>query len=51
MAQQAGVKKLVLVHIGGVLASHGPMEEGIGLIKEVYDGQAIFTDELMSIGL
>ena len=48
MAQDAGVKKLVLVHIGPHLSSHGPMEKGIADIKRVYDGELIFADELSS---
>ena len=47
MAQEAGVKKLVLVHIGPHLSGHGPMEKGIGDIKKIYDGQLVFSDELM----
>ena len=48
MAQEAGVKKLVLVHIGPNLSGHGVMEKGIGDIKKIYDGDLIFSDELMS---
>ena len=48
MAQEAGVKKLVLVHIGPHLSEHGPMERGIGEIKKQYDGQLVFSEELMS---
>ena len=48
MAQQAGVKKLVLVHIGPNLASHGAMEKGVGDVKGVYDGQLVFSEELMA---
>jgi ribonuclease Z len=48
MAQDAGVKKLVLVHIGPHLSQHGPMEKGIGDVKKLYDGQVLFSDELMS---
>lgn len=48
MAQQAGVKKLVLVHIGSPLSEHGVMEKGIGDIKNIYEGELIFADELMS---
>jgi ribonuclease BN (tRNA processing enzyme) len=51
MAQAAGVRKLVLVHIGPHLASHGPMERGIGDVRRIYDGEVIFADELMSIRL
>jgi ribonuclease BN (tRNA processing enzyme) len=51
MAQEAGVKKLVLVHIGPELAHHGPMEKGIGDVRRLYDGEIVFADELMSITL
>ncbi|MFQ5873571.1 MAG: MBL fold metallo-hydrolase [Dehalococcoidia bacterium] len=46
MAQEAGVKKLAVVHIGPHLASHGPMEKGIGDMKAIYDGTLIFAEEL-----
>ena len=48
MAQEAGVKKLVLVHVGPHLSQHGPMEKGIGDVKALYDGEVLFSDELMS---
>jgi ribonuclease Z len=48
MAQEAGVKKLVLVHIGPHLSGHGPMEKGIGDVRRIYDGQLLFSDELMA---
>ncbi len=47
MAQDAGVKKLALVHIGPYLSQPVAMEKGIGDAKGVYDGELIFTDELM----
>ena len=49
MAQEAGVKKLVLVHVGPHLAGHGVMEKGIGDVKRLYDGELVFSEELMSI--
>jgi len=49
MAREAGVKKLVLVHIGPHLAAHGPMEKGIGDVRHVFDGELIFAEELMSL--
>ena len=49
MAQEAGVKKLVLVHIGPNLSEQGPVEHGISEIKKLYDGQLVFSEELMSI--
>jgi ribonuclease BN (tRNA processing enzyme) len=51
MAQEAGVKKLVLVHVGPHLAGHGPMERGIGDISRIYDGGVVFSEELMRISL
>ena len=48
MAREAGVGKLVLVHVGPHLSSHGPMEQGIGDVKAIYDGEVVFSDELMS---
>jgi ribonuclease BN (tRNA processing enzyme) len=51
MAQAAGVRRLVLVHIGPHLAAHGPMEKGIGDARRVYDGEVIFADELMTVPL
>ena len=48
MAQEAGVKKLALVHIGPHLSGHGAMEKGIGDVKRIYDGELLFADELMS---
>jgi len=49
MAQEAGVKRLVLVHIGPPLSTHGPMEKGIGDVRRLYSGEIIFADELMSL--
>lgn len=47
MAQEAGVKKLVLVHMGAHISSHGPLEKGLGDVAELYDGEVVFTEELM----
>lgn len=49
MAQEAGVKKLVLVHVGPNLSEHGPMEKGIGDVEKIYDGELVFSEELMRI--
>jgi ribonuclease Z len=51
MAKEAGVKKLVLVHIGPNLAGHGPMEKGLGDIRSVYDGEVVFSDELLTVDI
>jgi len=48
MAKEAGVKKLVLVHVGPNLSQHGAMEKGIGDVKNIYDGDLIFSEEQMS---
>ena len=42
-------KKLLLVHIGPHLSGHGPMEKGIGGIKAIYDGEVVFSDEMMHL--
>ena len=51
MAQEAGVKRLAVVHIGPHLASHGPMEKGIGDMRAIYEGELIFADELSAMNL
>ena len=50
MAQEAGVKTLVLAHNTSI-ASHGPMERAIADVKSVYDGEVIFSEELMEINM
>ena len=49
MAHAAGIKRLILVHIGAHIATHGPMEKGIGDVRRVYNGEVIFAEELMSL--
>jgi ribonuclease BN (tRNA processing enzyme) len=49
MAEEAGVKKLILVHMGAHISQHGPLEKGLGDIREVYGGQVIYAEELMAI--
>ena len=44
----AGVKRLVLSHIGPHLSRHGPLEQGIGDVSKLYDGRVLFAEELMS---
>ena len=43
--------KLVLVHISPHLSTHGPMEQGIGDITGIYNGEIVFSEELMRIPL
>ena len=51
MAEEAGVKKLVLVHIGPHLSQievqHKSMEE----VSNIYKGNIVFADELMALEL
>ena len=49
MAQEAGVKKLVLVHISKEMAPHFEMEKALGDIAKEYDGQVIWAEELMEV--
>ena len=48
MAQDAGAKKLVLVHQGAPLRTPGSMERALGDVAAVYDGAVIWGQELMS---
>ncbi len=45
LAQEAGVKKLVLVHSTPELCRPGDMEHGIADVAKVYDGEIVFADE------
>jgi len=47
MAQQAGVKKLVLTHIGGDIDSEAEIDE----IKKLFDGEVIIGSDLLNIDL
>jgi ribonuclease Z len=49
MAQEAGVKTLVLSHMGPRISSHGPLENGLGDIRQVFDGRVIFAEELLAL--
>ena len=51
MAQAAGVKRLALVHIGPHLSQPGAREKGIGDVRQIYDGELLFTDELTHFDL
>ena len=50
LAQDAGVKTLVLAH-NSPIAAHGPMERAIADVKSVFDGEVIFGEELMEVGM
>ena len=51
MARDAGVDKLICTHVGPALAAPGSQEKGIAEIASLYDGEIIFTHELMTIDL
>ena len=51
LAQEAGVKRLVLVHTGPELGNPGSIEKAIGDVKNVYDGEVVFAEELMTFDL
>jgi len=51
VGRDGGKLRRGLVHIGPHLATHGPMEKGIGDVRRIYDGQIIVADELMSLRL
>ena len=47
----AAYQLLDAVHVGPRLSGHGAMERAIGDMKKIYDGQVVFSDELMSFDL
>jgi len=49
LAQDAGVKKLVLVHMGPSLSKDTPFDRHVEEMTSMYDGQIIFSEELMRI--
>ena len=51
MAQEAGVRRLVLTHMGPHVSSDGGIEKGLADIRRIYDGEVIVSRELMSIEL
>ena len=51
MAQEAGVKKLVLVHMGPGLAEQTPYQQARSEMERIYQGEIIFSEELMQIEL
>ena len=51
MAMNAGVKKLVLVHIGPHLSNQNVKNTSSKSISQIYDGEIVFADEIMSINI
>ena len=51
MAQEAGVKKLVLVHMGPGLAQQTPYQRASSEMASIYQGEIIFSEELLKVDL
>jgi ribonuclease BN (tRNA processing enzyme) len=51
MAQAAGVKKLVLVHMGPGLSAQEPFYHANLAMQRIYQGDIIFSEELLKIDL
>jgi ribonuclease BN (tRNA processing enzyme) len=51
MASNAGARKLILTHTGPQLNVPGKKESGIAAIARCYDGEIIFSEELMCVDL
>ena len=49
MAEKAGVKKLILSHMGKHISTHGVLEKALGNAAKKYSGEIIFAEELMKI--
>ena len=51
MAQEAGVKKLVLVHMGPGLSAREPFEDVHSSMQRIYQGEIVFSAELLKLDL
>ena len=51
MAQEAGVKKLVLVHMGRGLSAQEPFYNANLAMQRIYQGEIVFSEELLKIDL
>ena len=49
MAQRAGAKKLVLVHIGPHLSQDKVKTRSANELSKIYEGEIVFADEMMSL--
>jgi len=49
MAEKAGVKKLILSHMGKHISTHGVLEKALGNAAKKYSGELVFAEELMKI--
>ena len=51
MAQESGVKKLVLVHMGPALSAQEPFYNANLAMQRIYQGDIVFSEELLKIDL
>ena len=51
MAEEAGVKKLVLVHMGPDLSAQDPFYDANLGMQRIYQGDIVFSEELLKIEL
>ena len=51
MAQEAGVGKLVLIHVGAELEASEARKKAVTEIKQVFQGELVFSEELTAIDL
>jgi ribonuclease BN (tRNA processing enzyme) len=51
MAQKAGVKRLVLVHTGPAVSRPDSRDAAVQQVSDIFHGEIVFADELMSIEL
>ncbi len=49
MAQAAGVKRLVLTHMGPRVSAHGALEKAIGDVTRTFGGEVVIAEELMTL--
>ena len=51
MAQEAGVNKLVLVHMGPGLSAQAPYDHANSAMQRIFQGEILFSKELLKIEL
>ncbi len=51
MAQEAGVKKLVLVHMGPNISAPENLRKGLDDVRKIYTGNLTYAEELMTLEL
>lgn len=51
IAQEAGVRRLVLVHSGPHVSRSGQREDAVDEVRGLFDGEVIFADELSCVEL